>query len=126
MEYIDKMTEKAIWNWLKKKVTGVRLEGCNLKGIPDVVLNVNGNTFFLELKAWDTAPRHPLTVEQFNFLYVFGGGVLVALPDKKFAVVPVSVGLTPLLSCDYKYAERVGTVFTKKTYTEEVFSGIFK
>jgi Holliday junction resolvase len=78
------MSEKALWKMMTKKgIQGYRLEGCNMKGVPDTVVYQYGQSAFIELKDWSNkGKKHPLTREQLNFLHDVGGYVLVKT-DKK-------------------------------------------
>lgn len=113
-----------MFNWMKKKlaVPGLamrRLEGCNSKGVPDVVIAYGDMTSFVELKDWSGSKKHPLSREQFNFLNEFGGCVLVKVDDQFWAICRKD--LEPLMTSDLNYVKRSGLLVDVKS----VESGLF-
>lgn len=117
------MSEKALWNWLNSKlkecggkVSAARLENCSLKGVPDTVLAINHVcgfkiVRFIELKDWSVKKRHPLLVEQKNFLDDFGGLVLIKTSKKDLYLLHTADDLWPLTTGDVDYAISNGRWF---------------
>ncbi len=84
------MSEKSLFNWLNTKMgaewESERIENCSNKGIPDAVVKVTGKIVFIELKDWQSRDKHPLTIEQRNFLEAFGGCVVIRDQEKNIIV----------------------------------------
>lgn len=111
------MSEKTLWKWLDGKMQGCRewdghrVENCSSKGIPDSVVRVEDKegrltSAFIELKDWSGSAKHPLLVEQFNFLRSFGGVVLVKVAKHEVRVCYKE--LAPLQTCDIEHARATG------------------
>lgn len=111
------MSEKNLWKWINSKMGVIpswrscRLENCSEKGIPDSVVsfvpeNSPRVTAFIELKDWSESKKHPLLVEQRNFLSDFGGMVLIKAEGQ--IVCCYEHGLYPLILCDVNWAIRTG------------------
>jgi len=122
------MSEKTLWKWLNKKMAhdpnwrSARLEKCLEKGIPDAVVRFtdsNSRTMlitFMELKDWSESPKHPLSVEQKNFIQTFGGAVLIRAQDK-LCMLGKNHNLVPLMSADVGYALSHGIVTPISDFT---------
>jgi len=115
------MSEKSLWQWLTKKMgdkwDGHRIENCSSKGIPDAVVSFNKNgktTTFVELKDWSEKSKHPLSVDQLNFLATFGGVVLVKVSKEEIRVHCGDV--IPLLSCDLTWAKENGVGINMRNF----------
>ena len=112
------MSERNLWKWINSKMKEVpswrscRLENCSEKGIPDSVVSfIPGRggarvTAFIELKDWSEPKKHPLLIEQRNFLSDFGGMVLIKAENH--IILCYEHGLHPLLLCDVNWAMRTG------------------
>jgi hypothetical protein len=122
------MSERNLWKWINSKMKEVpswrscRLENCSEKGIPDSVVSIKLKTgekvaAFMELKDWSGPKKHPLLVEQKNFLSDFGGIVLVKAND----CIAACYGhdLTPLLSCDVNWALNTCNAIAIKDFSVE-------
>ena len=122
------MSERTLWKWLNKKMAddqywaGIRLEKCLEKGIPDAVIRYDNqndpiiHTTFMELKDWSESPKHPLSVEQKNFIQIFGGVVLIKAKDK-LCVFGSNHNLIPLMSANVEYALSNGIVIPISDFT---------
>lgn len=118
------MSEKSLWEWLKKKMgdnwSARRLEKNAVKGIPDTVIRPHGHPpTFMELKDWSGPKKHPLLIEQLNFLNDFWGIVLIKT-DKDTMYV-VHSDFHPLLISDINYVKRAGTRIARQEFTPDKF-----
>lgn len=127
------MSEKTLWKWLNKKMadapgwSSFRFENCNSPGVPDSIIKLGGSIIsFVELKDWSYSTRHPLTIEQKNFLTTFGGVVLVE-HDEGVTIVNSKIDdLTPLLSCNVGYVKSIITTTSKNLATYDwLYKSIF-
>lgn len=116
------MSEKSLFNWLNTKMgaewESERIENCSNKGIPDTVIRINGITTFMELKDWSGKDKHPLTIEQRNFLVAFGG--CVAIRDKNKDVIICNseyLDLSPLLTGDLNWAIKNGITIKRQDFS---------
>lgn len=129
------MSEAILWKWLDKRLKGyrggryegIRLEGCNMKGISDCLLSFTcyeeGTLCkyigFLELKDWTPGRKiHKLSAEQKNFLEFASGAVLVKMGPAVFLCMK---DFGPLVEGDTKYVMRTGMVFDLSRFSPEEF-----
>jgi len=125
------MSEKTLWDWINKKMKGQggweghRIENCSSKGIPDAVVSMVVNnarySTFIELKDWSEKNKHPLSVDQKNFLEAFGGIVLVKVSKEEIRAHYGEVD--PLLTCDLEWAKSHGIKIDMKKPLPKIMAG---
>ena len=117
------MSEKSLYEWLNKKMgpewDTERIENCSNKGIPDLVVRLGEKVTFIELKDWQGKDKHPLSIEQKNFIDIFGGCVVIRDQNKDIIVCRNDLG--PLMSGDLTYARKTGTIIKRSDFNPEDF-----
>lgn len=123
------MSEKTLWQWVNNKMSGncgwdsERIENCSTKGIPDTVVTVEARgvrvSTFIELKDWSESTKHPLTLEQHQFLKTFGGVVLIRTSQKEMSLCMPD---ERLMSCDVKWAKANGRNINRSKFSPEQFA----